>query len=79
MTSWIARDSAEAVLVEEVEPVPHEDVVVGLVPRRAAQGVDAGALGDGDPDLGDEDALEVEHDDGLALGRHGRVSLAGYE
>ena len=55
----------EAVLVEQVEPVAHEDVVVGLVAGGAAQRVDAGALGDGDPDLRDEDALEVEGDDRL--------------
>jgi hypothetical protein len=57
--------------VEQAEPVLHEDVVVGLVPRRAPQGVDAGPLGDRDPDLGNEDALEIEGHDRLAMvGRH---------
>jgi hypothetical protein len=50
----------------------HQHVVVGLVARRPAQLVDARALGDGDPDLGDEHALEVEGDDRLEI--HGRVT-----
>ena len=52
MTSLI-RDIVEAVPVEQLEPAAHQDVVVGLVAGRAAQLGDAGALGDGDPDLGD--------------------------
>ena len=54
------RRHAEPVALEQVEAVPHQDVVVGLVARRAAQLLDAGALGDGDPDLGQQDALDVE-------------------
>ena len=41
-------------------PPAHQLVVVGLVARGAAQLGDAGALGDVDPDLGDEHAFEVE-------------------
>ena len=59
------RYLASVRLGQEVEAVPHQDVVVRLVPGGAAQPVDAGALGDGDPDLRDEDTLEVEGDDGL--------------
>ena len=65
----------QVVLVEEAEPVPHEDVVVRLLARRAAQGVDPGALGDRDPDLGDEHALEVEGHDRLSLGHHDTLGV----
>ncbi len=54
---------AEVMLVENREAAAHELVVVGLVTRRAPQRRDAGALGDVDPDLRDEDALEVEAGD----------------
>ncbi len=54
---------SEAVLGQDCEAALHQDVVVGLVAGGAAQRVDAGALGDVDPDLGDEDPLEVEAGD----------------
>ena len=60
---------AEPVRVEQVEPVPHQDVVVGLVAGRAAQLLDPGPLGHGDPDLRDEDAFEVEGHDRLEIHR----------
>ena len=64
----------EAVLGHQIQPVLHEHVVVGLLAGGPAQGVDARPLSHGDPDLGDEHALEVQADDGLgALGvGHGR-------
>ena len=49
--------------VEDREALLHQHVVVGLVARGAAQLRDAGALGDVDPDLGDQHALEVETGD----------------
>ena len=56
----------EAVLVEAVEATPHQHVVVGLVPRGPREGLDPGAFGDRDPDLGDQHPLEVEGDDPLS-------------
>ena len=38
-------------------------VVVGLVARGPAQLVDAGPLGDGDPDLRQQHALDIEGDE----------------
>ena len=49
--------------IEQLEPPAHQHVVVRLVPGRQAQFVDARALGDGDPDLRDQDALDVEGDE----------------
>ena len=51
---------AEPVLVEDLQAAAHQDVVIGLVAGRAAQRVDARALGDVDPDLGHEHALEIQ-------------------
>ena len=51
---------------EQIEPPAHEHVVVGLVAGRAPQCADPRALGDCDPDLGDEHTLEVEGNDRLA-------------
>ena len=51
------------------------DVVVGLVAGGAAQFVDPGPFGDGDPDLGHEHALEVEGDHRRPRVAH-RLSLA---
>jgi hypothetical protein len=56
----------EPVLVEDCEAPAHQLVVVGLVARRAAQRRDARALGDVDPDLGHENALQVEACDHVA-------------
>ena len=64
MISWM-RERGDAVFLHHADAEPHQLVVVGLVPGRAAQGLDAGALGDGDPDFGREDALHVEGDDAL--------------
>ena len=46
------------------EPRAHQLVVVRLVARRAPELGDPGLVGDVDPDLGDEHALEVEARDG---------------
>jgi hypothetical protein len=54
---------AELVLAQDVQAVLHQLVVVRLVARRAAQLGNAGALGEFDPDFGDEDTFEVEADD----------------
>ena len=59
------RRERQPVLLEQVEPVAHEHVVVGLVAGGAAQRLDAGALGDSDPDLGHQHPLQIEGDDGL--------------
>src|SRR5690606_10173904 len=48
------------VLVEQSQPTLHQHVVVGLVTGGAAERVDTRALGEGDPDLGDQHALQVE-------------------
>jgi hypothetical protein len=53
----------EPVLVEDREPAPHQDVVVRLVAGGAPERGDPRALGHVDPDLRDEDALEVEAGD----------------
>ena len=55
----------DAVAVEDVDAVEHQLVVIGLVPRGAAQFGQAGAFGDGDPDFRREDAFHVEGDDAL--------------
>ncbi len=55
----------ETVLGEQVEPVAHQDVVVGLVAGRAEESVDAGGLGHRHPHLGDQHTFEVEGDDRL--------------
>ena len=62
MTSAIAL-IVKPVLGQQIQPVAHQHVVVGLVARRAAQRLDARALGDGDPDLGQQHALDVERDE----------------
>jgi ATP-dependent 26S proteasome regulatory subunit len=53
----------QPVLAQQADAVAHQLVVVGLVARGAAELGDAGALGERDPDLGDEHAFEVEADD----------------
>src|SRR5665647_1321321 len=50
----------ETVPVEDRQPVAHEHVVVRLVAGGPPQLGDPGALGDGDPDLGNQYAFEVE-------------------
>ena len=75
MTLVIA-DSAEPVALEQVEAVAHQDVVVGLVAGRAAQLLDAGALGDGDPDLGEQDALDVQGHEQRSVGPSRRVAIS---
>ena len=54
---------AELVLLQQVQPVLHQLVVIRLVARGAAQFGNAGALGEFDPDFGDEHAFEVETDE----------------
>ena len=54
---------AEAAFREHLQPEAHQHVVVGLVAGRAPQRFDPGALGDVDPDLGDQHALEIEAGD----------------
>ena len=55
----------EAVFVENLQPSLHQHVVVRLVARGAAQFLDPGLFRKGDPDFRNEDAFEVEGDDGL--------------
>lgn len=50
-------------LARAIAPSPHQLVVVGLVARGAGEFRDAGATGELDPDLGDQDPFEVEADD----------------
>lgn len=59
------RRHGETVLLEDCEPTTHQDVVVGFVTSRAAQFVDPCSLGHSDPDLGHQDTLEIQGDDGL--------------
>ena len=63
----------QAVLVEDRDAVAHQLVVVRLVARGDAQRLDAGGLGDVDPDLGDEHAFQIEADD------HGRLASGSAE
>ena len=66
----------QVVRCQQVEAVSHQRVVVGFVARRAAQPVDPGAFGDGDPDLRHEYPLDIEGHHGLArigAGRHGVI------
>ena len=65
-------------LREEIQPVPHEHVVVGLVAGGSPEPLDAGSLGDGDPDLGNEHTLDVECHDHLVwiFGRTHRAIVA---
>ena len=53
----------QALLAQQRQAEAHQLVVVGLVARGAAEGGDAGAFGEGDPDLGDEDPFQVQADD----------------
>ena len=57
----------EAVCVQDFEAALHEHIVVGLLPRGAAQFGDASFFGKGDPDFRDENAFKIEGDDGLLL------------
>ena len=50
---------AQLVLAQDLEPVLHEGVVVGLVAGGTTQRGYAGALGKFDPDFGNEDPFEV--------------------
>ena len=61
-SSSVITRHRQPVAVEQLEPAAHQHVVVRLVAGRAAQLVDAGALGDGDPDLRQQHALDVERD-----------------
>ena len=51
---------AEFVLREDLEALAHQHVVVGNVSGRRTQCVDSGALGEIDPDFGDQDPFEIE-------------------
>jgi hypothetical protein len=62
MTSWMS-ESLKRFFVEDFESAPHQLVVVGLVASRPAEGVDAGLLGKGNPDLRNENSFEVEAND----------------
>ena len=54
---------AESVLAQDAQAVLHQRVVIRLVARGATQLRNPGALGEGDPDFGDKDALKVEAND----------------
>ena len=64
----------QAVLLENVQAVPHQYVVVGFVPGGPCEGFEAGSFSDGDPHLGDEYPFEVERDECL-LHRPDSISL----
>ena len=49
----------DPVLPEDLQPVPHELVVVGDIPRGQPEVVVVEVLGDRDPDFRQEDALQV--------------------
>lgn len=59
----------EPVAVEDLEAAGHQFVVVWFVTSGATEFRDAGFLGHGNPDFGNENAFEVEGDDGLFHGR----------
>ena len=63
----------QAVLLENVQAIPHQDVVVGLVASGSRQRFKAGSFGDGNPHLWDEDAFKVESDECLL---HGHDSIS---
>jgi hypothetical protein len=44
---------------KDIQPVLHQDVVVGDVPSRQPELLDAGLLSELDPDLGQENAFQV--------------------
>jgi hypothetical protein len=54
---------AQFVGLQQVQPVFHQLVVVGLVTRGAGKLGDAGAFGELDPDFRDEHTFEVETDE----------------
>jgi cyclohexadienyl dehydratase len=60
--------------IQDLDAAAHQLVVVGLVARRAAQRRDAGALGDVDPDLRNEDPFEIEAGDHPATLTKGRAT-----
>jgi hypothetical protein len=62
---------AEPMLLQDPEPHGHQLVVVGNVAGGRAQGIDTRALGEVDPDLGDQDAFQIE-----TCNFHGRVFSA---
>ena len=53
----------EAVGVEDLQATLHQLVVVWLIAGGATEFLDAGFLGDGDPDLRDEHAFQIQSDD----------------
>ena len=53
----------QPVLAQQAQPIAHQPVVVGLVARGARELADARALGEGDPELGDQDTFQIEADD----------------
>ncbi len=67
----------EPMLVEDLQPLRHQDVIVGDVAGRRPQGLDAGPFGDIDPDFGNQDTLEVKADDLHGVFLHQRL-CAGY-
>jgi len=55
----------QSALVEDFDAAAHEFVVIGFVACGAAQIGDVGFFGDGNPDFGDEDALQIQDDNCL--------------
>src|SRR6266540_1585338 len=62
-------EQCELIFTQNLYAPAHELIVVGDVAGRQSQPLDAGLLGDGDPDFGDEDSFEVGCDQGW-LTRH---------
>ena len=53
----------KAVFLHQGQALFHQLVVIGNVPGRRLQGVDAGAVGDFDPDFRNQDAFQVKADE----------------
>jgi hypothetical protein len=49
-------------LVEDIETVPHENVIIGLITGGPAKLGDAGGFGDSNPEFREEDPLQVKAD-----------------
>src|SRR6476619_7441736 len=58
----------ELMFAQNLYAPAHELIVVGDVAGRQSQPLDAGLLGDSDPDFGDEDSFEVGCDQGWLAG-----------
>ncbi len=60
----------EIVCRQQIEAIAHQHIVIRLIARGAAQGLDAGFLGNGNPDFRHQNAFQIQGDNRLF---HGRV------